>query len=278
MPFNPEFWTQTLNDVVAGILVWLPNLGGALLWLLIGWIVARIIQFAISGIFRRVGLDRLAEHVGFARILADAGFDPSGSNLLARIVYWLVLLVFVVAAAESLGLSGVVATLSGFVGYLPSVIAAALILLLGSLIARVVGDAVGALANQTGVGSGPALGQAVRYILLAVVAILALEQLGVQTTLLVVAAAALIGATALSLALAFGIGSREVARNIMAGFHAKDAFSLGQSLNVRGYTGRLVNIGPVKAVLETESGLVSLPNFVLTDEEVTIVPPEEEPR
>ena len=76
----------------------------------------------------------------------------------------------------------------------------------------------------------------------------------------------------LTLALAFGIGSRELARNIMAGFHAKEAFAVGDRLQVRGHTGTLVSVGTVKASLETENGLVSLPNTVLIDEEVTLVP------
>jgi hypothetical protein len=57
----------------------------------------------------------------------------------------------------------------------------------------------------------------------------------------------------------------------MAGFHAKEAFRAGQQVKVRGYVGRLVEVGPVKAVIETEDGLVSLHNFVLTDEEVIVI-------
>lgn len=273
MPLNPDFWTTTFSDIAASVLLWLPRLGGALLWLILGWFVARVVQFVLDGLLRRLGLDRLAERAGASRVLADAGLDPSSSRLLARFVYWIVLLVFVLAAAESLGLSGVVDTLEGFIGYLPSVLAAALILLLGGLIARLVGDTVGALASQAGVAAGPTLGQTVRYVLLVVVGILTLEQLGLETTLLITLATALIGATALALSLAFGLGSRDVARNIMAGFHAKDAFSPGQHLHVRGHAGRLESIGAVKAVLETPSGRVSLPNFALTDEEVLIVDP-----
>jgi small-conductance mechanosensitive channel len=174
-------------------------------------------------------------------------------------------------------LSQVVNTLEGLVAFLPDVLAAILILLFGSLLARIIGDGLGTLAVQAGVTAGVILGQAIRYILLVFVVILALEQLGVQTTMLIMATTALITATALALALAFGIGSRELAHNIMAGFHAKEAFHAGQQVKVRGYVGRLVEVGPVKAVIETEDGLVSLPNFVLTDEEVTVMAEAGEP-
>jgi small-conductance mechanosensitive channel len=271
MQFDPELWTRSLREIVTILAAWLPRLLGALVWLVLGWVVARLAQFILAGLLRRIGLDRLLERAGVSQLLANAGFDPSASKLIARLVYWLVLLIFVLAATESLGLSRVVDTLSGVVEYLPNVLAAVLILLFGGLLARVAGDAVGGLATQAGVATGPLLGQLVRYVLLAFVAILALEQLQVQTTLLIAAAIAIVASTALTLALAFGLGNRELARNIMSGFHAKEAFNAGQHLKIGDRMGRLVSIGTVKAVIETEAGLLSLPNSVLTDEEVTIV-------
>jgi small-conductance mechanosensitive channel len=270
MPWDPEFWTRILSGILADLAGWLPSLAGALLLLFIGWIVARLSQVFLAGLLRRLGLDRLAERAGMTRALTNLGVETSTATLLARLVYWLILLVFILAAVESLGLQGVTETLGGLVAYLPRVLAAALILLLGSLIARVIGDALGALATQSGIGTGPVVGQAIRYVLLIFVVILALEQLGVETTLLTTVTLALILATALALALAFGMGSRELARNIMAGFHAKDEFVLGQHLIVGGYTGRLINIGAVKSVIETEAGRVSLPNFTLIDQEVLV--------
>ena len=101
--------------------------------------------------------------------------------------------------------------------------------------------------------------------------ILALSQLGIQTDLLTIAASALVIAITLALALAFGFGSRDLARNIMAGYHAKETFQEGQQLSARGHSGQLMSIGTVKSVIKTEDGLVSLPNSVLTDEEVTVL-------
>lgn len=276
MNFDPELWTRSLREIVTILAGWAPRLLGAVVWLTLGWVTAWLVQFILAGTLRRVGLDKLLERAGVAQFLSNAGFDPSASKLLARLIYWLVLLVFVLAATESLGLSRVVETLSGLVGFLPNVLAAVLILLFGGLLARVAGDAVGGLAAQGGVSTGPLLGQLVRYALLAFVAILALEQLQVQTTLLIAVAIALIASTALTLALAFGLGTRELARNIMAGFHAKESFTTGQHLQIHGKgggdrAGRLRNIGTVKSVLETEAGLLSLPNSVLTDEAVLIV-------
>ncbi len=191
---------------------------------------------------------------------------------MARLVFWLILLVFVLAATESLGLQGVVETLGGLIDYLPNVLAAALIMLLGGVIARLVGDGLAALAEQSGIESGSTIGQLVYYSLLAFVAILSLQQLGIETTLLTTTILALIGAALLALAVSFGVGSRELARNIMAGFHVREEFTIGQQLRVAGHEGQLVHIGNVKSRLQTDQGEVSLPNALLAEEVVEIEP------
>ena len=271
MPFDPQFWTNLWQETLGEVARWLPSLFGALVLLLVGWLVARLAQFVIGSLLRRLRLDALAERVGISNLLSNAGLDSSVANLLARLAYWLLLFVFVLAAAESVGLIGITETLNGLVGYLPNVLAAALILLLGSLIAQVVGDALGKMTTQAGVAAGSALGQVIRYTLLVFTIILALGQLGIQTDLLTIAASALVIAITLALALAFGFGSRDLARNIMAGYHAKEFFEEGQQLSVRGHSGQLMSIGTVKSVIKTGDGLVSLPNSVLTEEEVTVL-------
>ena len=270
MPWTAEFWTTTLNNIVTDVTTWLPRLLGALVLFVVGWIVARLMQFILAGLLRRLGADRLAERAGVTRFLANVGLDTSIANLLAQVIYWLILFVFILAAVESLGLSGVSETIGNLINFLPSVLAAAIILLLGALIARVLGDAVGAMAVQSGVTTGPVLGQAVQYVLLIFAVILALEQLGVETMLLTTVAVALISATALALALAFGLGNRELARNIMAGFHAQELFATGQNVMVGSYNGRLIAIGTVKSIIETEAGQVTVPNSTLIDEAVVI--------
>ena len=212
-----------------------------------------------------------APRCGISNLLSNAGLDSSVANLLARLAYWLLLFVFLLAAAESLGLIGVTETLKSLVGYLPNVLAATLILLLGSLIAQFVGDTLGKVTIQAGVTAGSTVGQVVRYTLLVFTIILVLGQLGIQTDLLTIAVSALLIAITLALALAFGFGSRDLARNIMAGYYAKESFEVGQQISIRGHSGVLMSVGTVKSVIKTDDGLISLPNAVLTEEEVTIL-------
>lgn len=272
MPWDYNYWVDIFGRVLTEITAWLPSLLAGAGILVIGLLAAAASRALFTGLLRRLGFDRLAERVGVSRALREIGAESPPAEFIARIVYWLILFFFILAAAESFGIGGVREALQGIVAYLPRFAAALLIMIFGGVIARLTGNAFGSLTERSGIRGGLALGHGLRYVLLVFVAVIAIGQLGVETTLLVATATALIGCIAVALAVAFGWGSREIARNVMAGFHVRDTFIVGQRLTVRGRTGRLVAIGNVKTLLETEEGTVSLPNSILTEEEVTIHP------
>jgi small-conductance mechanosensitive channel len=266
-----ELWAQIGTVFQDSAAQAVPPVLAALLLLLLGWILAVISQALVTRVLRRLGLDRMAERAGASQTLTDLGVKRTVSGLLGRFVYWLVLLIFVLAAVRRLGLTGVDQALTALTGYLPSILAASLILFLGVVIAHFVGDAVGAFALRAGIRGGLGLGAVTRYTILVLAVILALEQLNLQTGLLVMITLIVVGAVALALGLAFGLGSRSLAHSIMAGLHARESFAPGEELVVRKHRGRLVRIDAVTTVLETDEGLVSIPNVVLVEEDVLVL-------
>lgn len=238
--------------------------------------IARLIQAILVRLLRCLGIDRLAERTGISSGLTSIGLQNTLSFLLARITYWLILLFFILLALGALGLSDVVlTTLNSFFAFLPRLVTATIIFLVGAFIARIAGDAISAVSLQANVPSGRVLGQAVRYSILLVTLILALEELGVQTTILTTIVLIIVAAVGFGLALAFGIGNRRLAHSIMASFHAREEFVQGQLLTVGQYTGGLVRIGATKTLLDTGSEQVSLPNIILLDKVVRLQPNDE---
>lgn len=276
MIWDQTFWTDTIDEILSSLSTWLPSVLGALLLLIVGWLVARLIQAIVVRLLRRLGLNGLSERTGISRGLNAIGVQSSLSKLLARTTYWLILIFFILLALGALGLTDVVTTaLNSFFVFLPRLVAATVIFLVGAFIARIVGDAVTAMTVQSDIPSGRVLGQAIRYSLLLLVAILALDELGVQTTILTTIIIVVIAAVALGLALAFGLGNRQLAHGIMAGFHAREEFKPGQVLVVGDYTGRLVRIGATKTLIETSKGQVSIPNVALLEQIVRLGPADE---
>lgn len=262
------FWTEIAGDLAEGMRGWLPNLLMAVVILLVGWLGAVVVRAVVRGVLRRLGLDQLSEKAGFADTLAKINLERSASALLGRIAYWLVVLFFVAVVLEGLGLSVVTETIGALVGYLPSVIASLLVLIVGGFLAHLAGDAVAAIATQYGLTGGVYLGQGVRWMMIVFSVILALEQLRLNTDLITSLVVVLVAAVALALALSFGLGARGLAGQIVAGLHAKDVFQPGQQLRVQGYDGRLVRIGSATAIIETSSGNVSIPNRQLLESAV----------
>lgn len=157
---------------------------------------------------------------------------------------------------------------------MPRLLGSLLIILLGVLFSGILGDAIGAYADKSGLKSGSFVGTLIKYILFIFVFIVALQQLGVETLLFSGVVVILLSALLLSLAISFGIGNRELARNISAGFHARESFLPGARLQFGNHIGKLIRIGAFKFIIETASGQVSLPNHILTEEEIIILPNE----
>ena len=137
MEFDPV--TQGLVGAMGAlwtrVAVFIPNLFGAMVLVLLGFVVAKLLDTLLSKVLAKIGLDRLMAGTGLTKILSRAGIQVPVSTLIGKIVYWFVLLIFLVTAAESLGLERVSATLDVLALYLPKVFGAALVLLAGVLLA-----------------------------------------------------------------------------------------------------------------------------------------------
>jgi len=273
MPWDPQTWSKIVTGALTGmfnrVAAFLPHLVGVLLVLLIGWLLAWLAQRVTRRVLARLGLDHLAERTGIADALTRAGVTMPASHLVGRIIYWLLLLTSLMIVVESLGLTAAAMALRALVAYLPHVLGAAIVLVGGALLGQFLGKGAQALAAGSGVEFHAALGRAVQYIVLVMAAILAVDQLGLNTTLLNDVLGNLLTVAGAGLALAFALGSREAVCNLLAGFYAKDLFEIGQTIKVDGHKGTLEAIGPLKAVLTTAEGSITVPNSTLMDKCVT---------
>jgi hypothetical protein len=154
MPWDYKYWTEIFGRVVTEIASWLPAVAAALALVIFGWIAAGLSRAILALLLRRLGFDKLAERVGVTRALSEIGVESLPADFVSRIAYWLILVVFILAAAESLGIGGVDEALTGILAYLPRFIAALLILVFGVIIARMAGNAIGVLAERSGIKGG----------------------------------------------------------------------------------------------------------------------------
>src|SRR5438874_2808763 len=135
------------------VLTFIPKFIGFLLILLIGWIIASVVSRALTLLLRKIGFDRLSDRIGLTRLEQRMGVRMDTAGILGKIVYWFILLIFLVPAADALGIPTVSAVLSGLVAYIPNVLVAILVLFLGTLLATFVADIVRGATATANIGN-----------------------------------------------------------------------------------------------------------------------------
>lgn len=267
-------WTQSL--VAAMTALWtkvanfIPNLFGALVVVVLGFLVAKLLDTLLSKLLAKFGLDRLMAGTGLTKLLGRGGLKMPISTLIGKIVYWFVLLIFLVSAAESLGLQRVSATLDMLALYLPKVFGAALVLLVGVLLAQLVNGVVRGAAEGVGLDYAGSLGRVAQWLVIVISISVAISQLEVKTDLLNHVIVIVLITVGLAAALAMGLGSREIASQILAGIYVREMFQVGQQVQIGEVEGQIEEIGTVKTTLLTDDGeLVSMSNRVLLEQRVS---------
>ena len=193
----------------------LPRVSVALLLLIVGWLLARGVRWAAVRLLRLIRLDAAAERTGLDDFLIRGGVRFTVVTLVGQMIYWAVILVFVIAAFNLLGLAMGPELVGRLTSHLPDVIAAMVVLVFGSLLARFIRGLVEAYLNNIGVKETGSIAFLVHAALIAFVAILALEQLGMAVSVLIAAFQLAFGGFCLALALAFGLGGRGWAESIL---------------------------------------------------------------
>jgi hypothetical protein len=204
-----DLFLTSLQTFWGEIAVFMPKLIAALLLIFLGWLLARVLRAGVRRGLEVLGFGRMAEKSGLEALVKQGGVDLSLAGVIAGTTYWLVLLVVAVSAANSLGLDSLAGLANKVIFYLPKVVVAILILVFGTLLARVVNRLVFAWLNNAKFPGALSVSTGVEYAVQIFALFLALEQIEIGTTLLTVAFSIVFGGIVLALALAFGLGGRE---------------------------------------------------------------------
>lgn len=272
MEFDPV--TQGLVGAMAAVwskvAVFIPNLIVAMVLVLLGFVLAKLLDTLLSKVLAKIGLDRLMAGTGLTKLLARVGIQVPVSTLIGKIIYWFVLLVFLVSAVDQLGLERVSATLDVLALYVPKVFGAALILLAGVLAAQLLSGLVRGAAEGVGLEYANGLARIAQWLIIVISLSVAIGQLEVKTELLNNVIAIVLISVGSAVALALGLGSRQIAGQILAGIYVRELYEVGQQIQVGEVEGQIEEIGTVKTIVLTDAGeLVSLANRVLLEQRVS---------
>jgi hypothetical protein len=254
-----SFITTAVPRVVAAIAVALALLAAA-----------KVVERLIRSICQRTGVDGAAERLGLTAQLRRLGVDQSLSVVLPRLVYVLLLLLFAQTGAELFGLTPIVGSIAALFGYLPSVISALAVMVIGGLVSDFAGRAVRQSAENAGIDIARPLGNLVAAVVLFVCGIIALAQLQIDTEIVRIVTFCMLAGLALAFGLSFGLGTRDVTRSMIAGFYARRLMSPGDVIRVADREGTLHSITPIQTILEQGEDLVAVSNAAYLDSAVVV--------
>jgi len=212
---------DSFQNAVDGFFAFLPNLLGFLVLLVVGYIVARIVKGIVVKLLDKVGLDRQLRESDANKYVDRVLPGASAANGIGRVVFWLIFVFFLFAAIGALKIPAVTTFMNQVLAYLPNVIVAILIFVVAALVAGAVAAGVAKVMGDT--PTGKIVATVVPAVVMVIALFMILEQLQIAPEIVRIAFAATMGALALGLALAFGLGGRGVAERML-----EDAYSKGR--------------------------------------------------
>ncbi|NQZ31043.1 MAG: mechanosensitive ion channel [Oceanospirillaceae bacterium] len=267
---------ENLTNQWLNIISVLPNIVGSIIILLIGWLCAWSIRKITLTMLKKIGLDHMSSNAGVLSVMDSAGIKQQPSDIAGKVLFWLVLFMFMIPAADTLGFNDLVLLIKSVVGFLPKLLIAIVTLVLGTMFAKFIKDTINNSSIFENVNSSKTIANAIYAVIVASIVLMALEQLSFNTKLLHTIMMLLIGAILFAIAMAVGFGARDVAKNILFGNYARESFSVGTVIELKSeqenVKGRVVEISTLSTFIELPTGeRVSIPNADLYRFHVKIV-------
>ena len=247
-----EKFMDTIPGLLLGIIV-----------LLIAWLLARIISSGFERLLKTVKFDQFAERMKLTTFLEQMGIQMSPSALIGRFIYWIFVLLIIASAAETLNWTAVSYQIQRFLDYVPNLVTAILVFIVGAYLASLVRDFVRSSTNSLGISTGRILSTVIYYVLFIMVVLTAMEQAKIDTKILSTNLLIIIAAIMLAAAISYGFASKDVLSNILAGFFIKRTFQKGMMIEIDSIRGTIIEITNIAVTLQ------------LTDNERIVIPSQQ---
>jgi len=218
-------WGQAImTSMVAALTLFLgaiPRVIGFLVILIIGWIIASALAGVVASLLRAVKFNDLAQRAGFSDFVRKMGVNTDSAGMLALIAKWFVRLIVLVVAFDALGLPAVSQVLQQLLLWLPNLVVAMVILVIAGLAAKALANLVRGAAAEAGLGNPDLLANIAQMAVMAFAIVVAVNQIGVATTLVNTLFMGTVAAVAVAFGLAFGLGGRDTAAEIVHNWYRR---------------------------------------------------------
>ncbi|MFK8060058.1 MAG: small-conductance mechanosensitive channel [Polaribacter sp.] len=260
-----------LQNLWISFVAFLPQLLKGVGFLIIGWLLIKLILVIIKKALGFTNIDSLPEKLNVDEIFGESSIKIQPTKIIITTIKWVLILLFIIVGAELLGLRMVSEQLGNLIAYLPKLISALVIFAVGIYVANIVKKALNAMFKSLDLTGGNLVGNIAFYLIAIVVSVTALNQAGVNTDLITNNLSIILGAILASFTIAFGLGSRDVIQRLLFGYYSKKNLQLGDKVIINDIEGVVDSIDNICAVLTTEKGKIVLPIKEIVNNKIEII-------
>jgi hypothetical protein len=215
MQYQIDIFLSSLNQFWVELVNFVPKLLAVVVILFFGWLVAKLVRIGVKRLLEITQFDAFAKRSGLESFMRSANFNVTLSGIISQVVYWLVILLFVITCANSLGMTEVAMLLRELASYLPHIIVAILVVIFGTLFARFINRLVFAWLHSIKFEQALIISTSAEYCIQILAIFIGLEQLGIGMQLIHALFIIVFGAVFLALAIAFGLGGKDWAAKVI---------------------------------------------------------------
>jgi len=260
-----------VQNIWSNILDGLPRVLGLIGYIIISWLLIKIVLYVVKKILSKTKLDELSNKLNETKIFGDKTIKIVLTNIILITLKWFLVLVFVLIGADIFGLVVVSAGIGSFIAYLPKLISALLIFVVGLYVGTLVKKAIHSTFKSLEITGGNLLGNIVFYLIVIFVSVTALDQAGVDTSIIKNNITIILGSIVLSFTIAFGLGSKEIIKRLLFGFYSRKNLAVGQRIRIGETEGTIESIDNIYMTLNTNEGKFIFPIKEVSDTIIQII-------
>ncbi len=262
-------FTGTFRQMFENLIDGIPDIFLGIVILVIGFIIASILKKVIVKILEGIKFNEMLDKAGIGQVFTKVGVKEGVSALLGKIIFWVVMLFIIKNAADKMGVGDISNIVNSLISFLPKVIMATVIMLVGFMIADMIRNAVYSALDNLGLEYAKALSGIIFGFVFVIVLTVALSQLEIDTELLKDSVKIILLSLGLGLAICLGLGLKRLANQIVSGVYARDIFKVGTIIEYEGEEAKVAGVGPVTTkLMRLDGGFIIVPNDQLISKEV----------
>lgn len=257
---------NVLNQFASAV----PAIVGAIAVAIVGWIIAKVVSKAIQKVLESIRVDKLADHLNDIEFIEKTKVKILPSKVLSKIIYYVLMLVFLMAAAEVLNMPIVSKMMGDLISYIPSLLTAMLLFIVGILLADFIKNIILTTCNALGIPSGKIIANFIFYLVFLTLTISALQQAAIATDLISANLSIILAGLMLAFSLGYGLASKDTMANFLASFYVRKKIKIGDVIGIDGAKGRVIEMDTASLTIKDDEKVVVIPLKEISNKKVDI--------